>query len=73
MWPVSIKQTLDGFDLFRTQSCFHMLERKFLLLLFHSLVISSDCMKCCVQITEDWPHPRRGTLLYFFWKTDLKL
>ena len=23
-----IKQTLDGFDLFRTQSCFHMLDRE---------------------------------------------
>lgn len=28
--PVSVKQTLDSFDLFRTQSCSHMLHREIL-------------------------------------------
>lgn len=37
MWPVSIKQTLDGFDLFRTPILFPYVGEGKFLLLFHSL------------------------------------
>ena len=64
------KRNLDGFDLFRSQSCFHMLHREILSSTFtlNSRVIPSDSTKPWVQISEHLAHPSQGTFFYSFWE-----
>lgn len=64
------KTNLEGFDLFRTQSCFHMLHREILssTLILHTRVIPSDSTKPWVQISEHLAHPSQGTFFYSFWE-----